>query len=214
MGQRHQVFISTFNKENNTPEEITAFGTEEKTVYAYHNQWLFGVSAIENLHKVLTLASKAFKQKEYYNNIFDKKEFTVRTNKKLSKILENYMSLDESGTYSSYWLLNTPTETDESYMREEFDRGDNNDGVTIIDVVNRKYCFIGVETGPFTTHYTPMSAEEYVRSYYPVGEVEWADKAIPKILKKLNRYKVMTKEEVIAIFPKMEKAMNLETENA
>jgi hypothetical protein len=208
MGQRHQLFICLENKENmNKASHIESFGDGAKTVYAYHHQWLYGVSAGINLLKVLTFAKNASKQPDY-QNIFRAKDLSISTNFATAKALENLMGFDtESGIYSRFGLLNTPEDAYENYMREEFDRGDNNDGITIIDTIKQKYCFMALEDGDYAMRsldaYKPMSAEEYMRAYYPVGREEWADKEIPKLVKKLKGFEVMTNVEVAEWFPKM-----------
>jgi hypothetical protein len=208
MGQRHQVFLCLENKDNmNKALHIHSFGQGERTVYAYHHQWLYGVSAGRNLLKVLNFAKKASTQ-PHYQNIFDARDSTLSTNFATAKVLGNLMGLNiENGVYSNFTLMNNPDDPCENYMREEFDRGDNNDGITIIDTINMKYCFMAIGHGDSIMNnqeqFKPMSAEEYMRLYYPLGEQEWADKEIPKVVRKLKKFKVMTRDEVVEWFPKM-----------
>ncbi len=61
-------------------------------------------------------------------------------------------------------------------IREDFTRGDNNDGITIIDTIENKYCFMNIDTyaDPSESYYDakalpqlkPVSAREYVAAYY------------------------------------------------
>jgi hypothetical protein len=208
MGQRHQVFIGLENKENmNKVSHIESFGEGEKTVYAYHNGWMFGVSAVKNALRVLDFARVASKDKDY-QNIFRKSNSSLMTNEETANGIGHLMSfITDEGGYSKFLLMNNPSNEMDNSMREEFDRGDNNDGILIIDTLNLKYCFMNIrgisQRLESITPFTPVSAEEYMRAYYPVGIHNWADKEIPKLVKKMNKFKVMTKEEVVEWFPKM-----------
>ena len=69
----------------------------------------------------------------------------------------------EDGKYDSKWD-----------MRLNFTMGDNNDGISIIDTIERKYCLMNIST--YDMEYAcvnrlksliPSSAEDYVHAYYP-----------------------------------------------
>ena len=59
MGQRHQIFIHTVNPyhteydKSKKAELKEMFGTDKTTVFAFHNQWLFGRSALLSALNVL-----------------------------------------------------------------------------------------------------------------------------------------------------------------
>lgn len=58
-------------------------------------------------------------------------------------------------------------------MKYDFTAGDNNDGITILDLVENKYCFMNIDTkrrNSYDVRMLPMlkpaTAREYVAAYY------------------------------------------------
>jgi hypothetical protein len=128
--------------------------------------------------------------------------------------------------YENFIFLNP----DEPHMREHFDGGDNNDGITIIDMVNKKYCLMNIyeksdevrQDAYDLPKFEPVSALEYVKAYYP-DNVDGLNDYVKKdldsegIQEKIDSHKevlaeieemfkgmeVMTLEEVKEIFPKV-----------
>jgi hypothetical protein len=69
----------------------------------------------------------------------------------------------------SSWYMNKS----EPEMRTDFTRGDNNDGITIIDLVENKYCFMNICEQDLSSYkvyslpsLTPVDARAYVTAYY------------------------------------------------
>jgi len=93
---------------------------------------------------------------------------------------------------------------------EDCTMGDNNDGILIVDTIEKKYAFVNIFTFDYGTDddlsdiYTlspmqPYSAKEYARAYYPAKD--HLDKVL--LAKDLMKYyQVLTKKELIKIFPK------------
>ena len=167
------------HKQNQKKHE-KMFGTGDTTVMAYHHQWLYGFTAIDTAYRVLDFT---------HNTQKDDNLFKIQENGYLKLSPESFMSLCEnllsiankkiSKTgrfgYERFSFLNE----EEPYMREEFDRGDNNDGITIIDTINEKYCFMYLHQPDDSNikPYIPLTAEEYLKIYYPIHTKEhWVEK--------------------------------------
>lgn len=94
--------------------------------------------------------------------------------------------------------------------------GDNNDGVTIIDVTNPenpKYAFMFFTEWRGLEVLKPLTAEQYVRSYYDdahykdnkvnVKEVEENEKEITDLASYFNNITLLTERECELLFPSM-----------
>jgi hypothetical protein len=241
MGQRHQQFIRIINPLNNKRlndkdkrEWAPILGTEETTILPFHNQWLFGRSALGSALGLLEFSSgttlKGKLSHDLYGNPLARVDYSpMSIESRISKIefILNYIPKDtdwlNQGFNTSFFLK------DEPIMRENFEMGDNNDGITIIDTLENKYCFMNINdyeierTGINSLPYQiPVSAETYVKAYY--GETEEAlsnyylenhtPEQIVKYLKdniRINRglykrfkkFPVLTLEEIALMFPKM-----------
>lgn len=188
MGQRHQVYI------------VVKDGDETK-VHGIHHQWLYGRQAIQMLGNALKLNAKSGEYGPFRRSAHN-----------ASEALAAVYSLDVSeGYYHQTHVLEDGETLDPR-------TGDNNDGITIIDFRGRKpkYCFMNLGSGDTTIMkapaLTPLTAEQYVRLYYPTNETWYEsyekhrveiEKEIAKKLKPLSRYGVLTIAEVKAIFPEM-----------
>lgn len=198
-----------------------AFGEEPTTTYVYHHQWLYGRSALLGLINVLTIA----KYGEDHNNPF--KENSYFTGEESIHAVKYTLSLFNSRLASligrvgieGFRLLNF----NEPEMREDFSRGDNNDGVLIIDAISHKYAFVNIggdSTINQLKRLDPVSAERYVRLYYPQNATDSATNCAPKdgdfenywrtntrinrlFIKALAPFEVLSTEELIKLFPKV-----------
>ncbi len=242
MGQRHQIFIKIPNidlicakgaserrdKESykKSPKE---FGTKDFTVLAYHHQWLYGNSAVCNALKILEF-NKNCGDKDYnYNNIFKENFQNSIGFDGYQKLRDSWLDVIKSfisifnhplfvklGTgrtgYERIHYLNK----DEPDMRDHFDNGDNNDGITIIDTINNKYAFMIINTYDEKTdkfHYIPISAGTYTSEfYYPVTnndpdnvvtEKELKDhkENLTIINKAFKGYELLTENEIAEMWP-------------
>ena len=229
MGQRHQIFIRALNplyknkpKEAENVENLIAYkklhkqlGARKHTILAFHNQWLYGLTAIGNLLQVLEFNKKA---KENYCNPF-KKDYITYHCRFLPDIKENWIdvikaimeiqtneiseSVGRFGVEKFHYLND-----DEPYMRHHFDWGDNNDGCTIIDTVTGKYCFIsfcGTEGKNGLPLYLPVSAQDYFKTYYPCYEEE----QMPSDFAEMCYNKGYSLNEIIKEIPERKETLNL-----
>lgn len=242
MGQRHQIFIHTLNgakviaKDHHkqlTKERKNEFGDNDTTVLAYHHQWLYGFSAsIQALH-VLEFNRDSneyhtpFKEGGIkYGGLFSRDDVDAWVNSVTGLLsVFNHPLHKEFGTgrigLERLHYLNKH----ESNMRENFDNGDNNDGITIIDTVTGKYCFMVISSYQCEDNgrqpYEILSAVEYVRDfYYPVDPEKWSDydkerfpgkkmdaeikrrkRIFAKLEKAFKGFGVLTAEELVKIWP-------------
>jgi hypothetical protein len=101
-------------------------------------------------------------------------------------------------------------------MSERFDMGDNNDGITIIDTINNKYCFMNIFTYPDSFNrpnlndvrglpsMTPVDAETYVRAYYPKDVSSTREnEVIEGLIKEFEGFELLTEKELKKDFPKV-----------
>jgi len=193
MGQRFQTFIHTHNPinsfeiEGETEKEksikrlaISAkynseFGVSENTVLAFHNQWLYGVSAVANAFQLLHFIKNAGEYHNPFKKEFWKIQYSARTIEDAVKLLvdttTNIQRIANSPLYkevgrvgiSNFWYLNP----EEPTMRTNWDNGDNNDGCLIVDATTGKYCFIVAFKLKGLKKYVPYSAMQYAAAYYP-----------------------------------------------
>lgn len=224
MGQRHQIFIKVNNPlklkrvyANDTDKKLARkmFGSGKHTILAIHHQWLYGRSAVFNIKHILNLTENI---NEYNNPFSDNYSFDslgeyinevmmllqVQTNPLHPRgvgiermTFLNSDCIDENGKYDSGWD-----------MRLDFRMGDNNDGISIIDTIERKYCLMNIST--YDMEYAdvhrlksliPSSAEDYVHAYYPEQE-----DVRNNILccNQLRTYPILSIKEIKKMFPKME----------
>lgn len=193
MGQRHQIFIRTFNPANlaegaEKRELQKEFGRGKTTILAFHNQWLYGRSALANALNVLNFVSQFTTEEKTsteswsgYDNPFSPNHYKFRNNSfkpdgiKEIEFIMNFRAVNTewltAGMGGGFYI----GETDEG-IREDFTMGDNNDGITIIDAINNKYCFMNIyeqSTADDLSHdvrdlpqLVPCDARKYVATYY------------------------------------------------
>jgi hypothetical protein len=223
MGQRHQIYLklpARFYYEgncNNRPE----------TVIGIHHQWLYGQKAI----KLCSNAMKFIKNQDEYGPLTKTSGVSDAM-----EALSSIYSLDiESGYYHQthpLWAYKDDREVIGEVGAECKDprKGDNNDGITIIDLTGEKpkYCFMSIchlecaeETREYVKNFIPMSAHDYVKAYYPKYEKETKVKVkghdgktkevdntefhaeSKKIVEFMAQFEVLTLREVKKIFPAM-----------
>lgn len=192
MGQRHQIFVRIPNPAKNLyaqPKEKKElekeFGTADTTIIAYHNQWLFGRGAISNCLRLLQFGSQFSKSSKTDGKDYGTYDcpFTINGQKgnfnTVDKIINgiafamNFRPVKtawlDAGIGSSFYI----GKEDEG-IREDFTRGDNNDGITIVDLIENKYCFMNIyEQDKEAEHgirslpkIKPLNARTYVSAYY------------------------------------------------
>jgi hypothetical protein len=214
MGQRHQIYIRMNTKEG-------------PKVLGYHHQWLFGKTAVETLIRALTFA-KADAQCNYgvLNRGYD-------GGRDASRAFEAVLSVDvSSGYYHNVYPFQFNPQDESDYEEAALTdprQGDNNNGITIIDLTGKKpkYCFMSVhhlecladgeaeKRAETDLVLEPLSASTWLDLHYPTNSKHdmyksWKGAEVGKniaycssLKRKLSKVKVLTRDEVAAIFPKM-----------
>lgn len=194
MGQRHQIFVKIINPTkylktkdpNETKKLIEQFGTGEFSILTYHNQWLYGRSALQNAINLLQFGSQFNRDEKTtdkgwsgYDTPLSPKgiENKFNTLEKLTEVIGFVMNFRAVKTdwleagFGGSWYIGNEGEG----INFDFTRGDNNDGITIIDLVENKYCFMNPfdqRTGKLghsasdLPKMKPVSAKDYVMAYY------------------------------------------------
>lgn len=210
MGQRHQIYLAIEDKEGGT------------RVLGLHHQWLFGQIALSLLNQFLTFVHKqTAEQHGYCQLVEDNCYANLDAHKEIFRAL--YSTLASEG----YWhaVHDLDVELTNPLL------GDNNDGITIIDlrgIKKRKhaqltdaryeglprYCFMslcGLEgRGKQPKVLTPLSAKQYVDHYYPLDATNLPAYVNDEfraendaLVASLERFPLMTREQVKRLFPKM-----------
>lgn len=245
MGQRSQVFLYCINPCNGLKDQFKslqkygrdknelellkskiekyeqAFGTKPHTVISFHHQWLYGrasllaCSRIIEFNKFCEKESNPLKSQteisgdEYLNFLIN---LLGIFNSKLAKAIGRF-------GIEHFRLLNFI----DPDMRTDCTRGDNNDGIFVIDCMNDSYCFTSVLSGDATisqlSPMVPVTAGRYVRLYYPEQQTDSNTANVPEgieeqkayftnnrrmnnlFTKPFNDYRLMTKSELKKLFP-------------
>jgi len=196
------------------------FGNGEFTVIALHHQWLYGRSAIVNVKNMFDITEQ---ETASSSNPFSKEVYTFNIEDYIRKVMTlvqvqfnplhprgigiegmtflNSENFDVNGKYDSRWD-----------MRKNPMLGDNNDGITIIDTIEKKYCLmnifdpINLEDEGYEDYKgihllpseVPVSAIDYAKAYYPSQTDIKENNEVCDILKD---YEVLTLTEIRKIFP-------------
>lgn len=252
MGQRHQQFIKTINpaKFGYFPEGFDMFNKRKKTVILpFHNQWLYGRSAPLSALRVLEHAQALPKASRTGNSDSfggDSSPFGqgigryFRDFEKYISAVECILNYSPKGEYGvtnpgfgGSFFLDRKDKDEYKTMASDFTMGDNNDGITIIDVVNLKYCFMNIceysiddeeilQSASDLPYLEPVGAMEYMNAYYPVDVEKFSkyyqenhtadelrDKTLEnaplnnKIANRFKDFKVLSLDEVKKMFPKV-----------
>lgn len=201
MGQRHQIYIKL-------PKALGIAGL--------HHQWLFGANAVTTLARVLN----------FYTKQGDCGPLTEDLSYGKRRQVEAVRSLYSLDQETGYWHYvhnlhdaeETYAERDPNYVNppEVIDprNGDNNDGITIIDVSKGDFRYAFMSIGHLEGEVDPkpltiLTAEEYLNCYYPnylfskklnSATRKKAETAIKYIERNA---KVLTLAEVKKMFPAM-----------
>jgi hypothetical protein len=240
MGQRHQIYViiknplkretlggDIWNEKDKKNAELY-FGNKSYSVLPFHNQWLYGATAVSLMSSIMNEVLRAkgtlhpfspdFNGTLPYKNNYDK-----YPGYGLIEMVENFINYQSNielaeiagrfGFEKGFYI------GDESYDYEkkkgimncrkwqfDFTGGDNNDGITIIDTIKQKYCFINIFNEQDKScndvcalqPMKPVSWLEYLKAYYP--NKKDTHKEFEKHLSYLND-KVLTLKEVINYFP-------------
>lgn len=205
MGQRHQIYIRL-------PQVVSKYSGEverKELTIGFHHQWLYGATAIQVLDNFLTFYSKAKKDK--YS------PFVSVCGEDVIEVCKTVLSyLPRTGKIENLHSLNDPKGWGYD-CTDNPKNGDNNDGITIIDLTGPKprYSFASIWSteGKVSLREGLYSAAEYIASYYPelngdYSEVGGRDSRVGAKKSEINvRLKRLAKVEqldatrVMEIFP-------------
>lgn len=162
-----------------------AFGNRADTVVAMHHQWLYGRSVLLGAINILSM----YKERDKYSSAFpwtkkgqagqyysSPEETMWEVPYMISTIMGTFNKPEFASSRIGFERFNI-LNRDEPGMMHDCTAGDNNDGITILDLTGKvpKYCFMniyGVEGYYSLPLMCPLTAREYVESYYPVEEKE------------------------------------------
>lgn len=206
MGQRHQVYVFVKDKKG---EPIGA---------GLYHQWLYGRTAGLQAVRMMEYFKEA-KKENYHPLTGGVNTYGLPI---LNKFLENfYSTIQETGYHSTEGSAIDTANGWEDGVRDPRII-DNNDGVTVFDFTDPKnptYCMMNIHAqdgdrdSASLPKWTPVSAERYIRAYYPIGgtayqKEHWKpkqfrenEKQLAKIFKRVPAHKLMTKERVRELFP-------------
>lgn len=225
------------------------YGKGKYSVIPFHHQWLFGTSAVGMLVKIMTEVHKAKGTRHPFSPDLDNLpyETSFRSDNLagfgLIEFIQALITITDfevseiGGRFGVERLIyigdehyDKETKKKSNYSHQKScDCGDNNDGVMIIDVPSKKYCFMNIFEQDTSRdcrasvyslpQLTPVSALDYQKAYYPTtkrtisdyqvdraGGIEEALKehremaeAIKEIVKDFD---VLSLAEVKKMFPK------------
>jgi len=241
MGQRHQQFIIVPNpkKHISNSDDFTLFnGRKKNVVLPLHNQWLYGRSTLILALNVLEHTNSLTKEEktEYVmsgngntpfsvngiSNKFDTFKCYISSIEAMVNLIKEKHDSVNMGFHNSFFLGD-----EYKGMSENFTLGDNNDGITIIDTINNKYCFMNIYgdyggelalSAMDLPSMQPMSAKDYVRAYYPEdknlfpshideseidGRVAYNIIENKKLIDRFEDFDVLTESEIKKTFPKV-----------
>ncbi len=194
MGQRHQIYVRLPKVEY--PNETNPNNAPEKTI-GIHHQWLYGQTAVKLLAQFMTFY-KANRENGYQG----KGVFDSRWGDDITALQAVYSITPETGYFHQTHVLGD-VECGNPFM------GDNNDGITVIDVAGRvpSYCFYSIGHTEGRVSLNPgktYSARQYGMSYYPKYR-DWKDNNVFKwlepVLTLMDGVPVMTHGRLVEIFP-------------
>jgi len=204
MGQRHQCYYNLHGTEDVTVNER---GKKAKThMISFHDQWAYGTMPLSMLKYVLMYNGKV--GKEY--NFSNPKSYLYGNIgvEHANQVIQHLITVNaQDGFHTS--VTNTTDETVLSSGRHDPLRGDNNDGITVVDfTVTGKpaYAFVNISESDkqYPKFLDPMSAEEYVSSYYLKKDPRWKKWNIAGLVKKIDGMaRLLTTEELAVLFPTM-----------
>ncbi|KAH7175216.1 hypothetical protein EDB81DRAFT_705061 [Dactylonectria macrodidyma] len=177
MGQRHQLFV------------IARVGKHYYSLAAIHHQWLYGVSALRSCRRLLRIFSDPSNRITLKHELDLAVGFFQDQGPPPSK---PPMYKDPETTACPFPFITTCLAVGAAYDLEMgqvhtihelafdtgFNQGDNNDGITVLDITDLtdvRYCFvtlfghnddIDLEHDQAPRENTPLTGREYLRGYY------------------------------------------------
>ncbi|RXW21620.1 hypothetical protein EST38_g4245 [Candolleomyces aberdarensis] len=166
MGQRHQIFV--------VARVCIAPGKprQYRCIAALHHQWCYGklpLRGVNSFKRLARVPENVAIINEELMTYHDRKE-------ELPQSPCPYTSLLAESAFSVDLTMNPPDWTNVLILDADMGSsdGDNNDGITILDVTvprNPAYCFVFLsvpDTEDDLPAMAPLTAAQYLRTYYPV----------------------------------------------
>ncbi|KLU91437.1 hypothetical protein MAPG_09957 [Magnaporthiopsis poae ATCC 64411] len=173
MGQRHQLFVIA----------RPAPGQRYRCLAVAHDQWLYGASALNTCLRLLRIFSNPLNRFPLQQEVAFAREYYSRED--AEELEREFEAVHQNAPipfpFVAACLVFGASNNTESggaklvyleHMGLRFDAGDNNDGITIIDITdldNVRYCFVdfhGMESEREVPLHTPLSAMDYILAYY------------------------------------------------
>ncbi|KAJ3530372.1 hypothetical protein NMY22_g8601 [Coprinellus aureogranulatus] len=167
MGQRHQLFlVARVSKAPGSPKAY-------RCVAAFHHQWCYGrlplrcVARFKHLARVKDNADLIQRDLDRYPEGVEKSSAIPCPF--ISFLARGAFSTDNECDYGEPYSTGVLLEPAHMGSTD----GDNNDGITIIDITvpgEPKYCFAsfrGLEAAQVVPQRVPLTATQYVRAYHP-----------------------------------------------
>ncbi|KAJ7781350.1 hypothetical protein B0H16DRAFT_617226 [Mycena metata] len=219
MGQRHQVFLIARVAAHNAADTAARY----RCVGAYHHQWCYGRLPLIAARRFITLV----KQKDNAEIIREQlqsiqgKYGLGKTEPHMPAIPCPYPTFLVSSAFCIDLEAGHAYGSGVSFQNSVLDAnmgsgdGDNNDGITVFDITdptNPAYCFVcvgGLEGEVAVGGWTPLTAEQYVRAYYPVPNekqkeregVKETEEDVQKRIDALSGERLMTLDMLAEAWP-------------
>lgn len=210
MGQRHQIYVALpyqFKQWKDWKEKEKVDGH----VIALHHQWLYGVSAGQQLLQFLQFAKAGVDNDDMYR-IFGPKGY----HNDAQQVAAMLYSLTLSEGYYHYVSVESKKLADNPLF------GDNNDGITVIDLRDEQPRYAMMFIGARATEapqFVALNGLQYMETYYgdqkllePDGyfvtheeKLRAMQKKMTTVWEKLQHFDTLTTEEVMRLFPTMAK---------
>jgi len=208
------LFLDNMKEYVDLKNEVKAFagmyGEKANIIVAFHHQWLYGRSALLSALTILEVNKGLDESRNFFSKNYSSYgcDDSINDFKAPIKHLFNFLKYKTDGlskhtriSIENYTNLNE----DEGGIdfTKDFTIGDNNDGIYIVDTKTNKYCFMNIDDTNDLPKMKPLTASEYVKSYYP-ETVEKNKEINAEFIERFKEFKVLTMDEVIQLFPEME----------
>ncbi|KAG6890184.1 hypothetical protein C0995_010889 [Termitomyces sp. Mi166 len=207
MGQRHQAFLIA---------EIVPHGKTDakyRCVAAMHHQWCYGSLPLRATRRLLTLLKKPEHEKIILQELraLDGKYGRWRAPPKTPQVPCPFSSFLMVSSFNIDLSINS--EEQEPYVsgvsiehalldaNMGSSEGDNNDGITVIDITdprNPAYCFV------FLGQMIPLTANDYIRNYYQLpksGKLKDSGEMILSVIAALEGERLVTLQMLVEAWP-------------
>ena len=180
MGQRHQLFV------------IAKIAGKYRNLAAIHHQWLYGATALKRCHRLVQIFQANENRMPLEQELISARHLNEQSWKTHDWRCSGKDAVIPFPMITTCLTLGASFDFTDGYYHGvhiepfgmEFDGGDNNNGITVIDVSNLssvRYCFVdilrsGMESKTRVPLMTPLSASTYLWAYYDKNDKEDQEK--------------------------------------